>query len=166
VVLAVAGVVIELHIDDFSRRPALLILLPAVLSGAGAVGGILSSRLSTKLHLGLVTPRPVPDRVARGDLRVSVVIALPVFLFVGVLAHVSATLTDLDGPGMTRLVAIAVVGGMLTVLAAMAIAYYGTVAATRFGVDPDTYGIPLVSSTVDLAGAYALVLAIALFAGF
>jgi mgtE-like transporter len=42
----------------------------------------------------------------------------------------------------------------------LAVAYYGTVAAFRLGVDPDTYGIPVVTSSVDFAGAFALVLAI------
>jgi mgtE-like transporter len=40
------------------------------------------------------------------------------------------------------------------------VAYYGTIVAYRTGVDPDTYGIPVVSSSVDLVGALALVLAI------
>ena len=43
----------------------------------------------------------------------------------------------------------------------LAIAYYGTIAAVRLDIDPDTYGIPLVSSTVDLVGALTLVVAIA-----
>ena len=38
----------------------------------------------------------------------------------------------------------------------LAIAYYGTIAAVRTGIDPDTYGIPIVSSTVDLVGALTL----------
>jgi mgtE-like transporter len=40
------------------------------------------------------------------------------------------------------------------------IAYYGSIVAVRFGVDPDTYGIPTVTSSVDFVGAVALVLAV------
>jgi mgtE-like transporter len=47
------------------------------------------------------------------------------------------------------------------VLFVVAVAYYGTVAAYRTGVDPDTYGIPVVSSSVDFVGAFTLILAIA-----
>jgi mgtE-like transporter len=43
----------------------------------------------------------------------------------------------------------------------VAVAYYGAVAAHRTGVDPDTYGIPVVSSSVDFVGAFTLILAIA-----
>jgi mgtE-like transporter len=46
-------------------------------------------------------------------------------------------------------------------LVVVAIAYYGAIAAVRTGIDPDTYGIPLVSSTVDLVGALTLIVAIA-----
>jgi mgtE-like transporter len=42
-------------------------------------------------------------------------------------------------------------------------AYYGSIATVRMGIDPDTYGIPIVSSTVDLIGALALVAVIAAF---
>jgi mgtE-like transporter len=43
----------------------------------------------------------------------------------------------------------------------LAIAYYGAIVAVRTGIDPDTYGIPMVSSTVDLIGALTLIVAIA-----
>ncbi len=45
-------------------------------------------------------------------------------------------------------------------LVVLVIAYYGTIAAVRSDIDPDTYGIPLVSSTVDLVGALTLIVAI------
>ena len=37
------------------------------------------------------------------------------------------------------------------------------IAAFRTGLDPDTYGIPVVSSSVDFAGAIVLVLTITAF---
>ena len=39
---------------------------------------------------------------------------------------------------------------------------YSTIAAVRFGLDPDTYGIPLVTSVLDLVGAFTFILAIEL----
>ena len=47
-------------------------------------------------------------------------------------------------------------------LVVVPIAYYGTIAAVRPGVDPDTYGIPLVTSTVDFIGAFTLIIGISL----
>ena len=63
-------------------------------------------------------------------------------------------------PGLGWMVAVSVLGGALAMVFVVVVAYYGTIAAYRTGVDPDTYGIPVVSSSVDLVGALALVLAI------
>ena len=51
-------------------------------------------------------------------------------------------------------------GGLVATVFVIAIAYYGTIAAGRFGADPDTYGIPLVTSSVDFIGAVALIVVI------
>ena len=58
------------------------------------------------------------------------------------------------------LVAVSFVGGMSATFVVVAIAYYGTIAAVRAGLDPDNHGIPIVTSAVDLVGAWALVLAV------
>ena len=162
-VLAFAGVVIENRFEAFEREPALLILIPAALGGAGAIGGILSSRLSSKLHLGVIEADRVPDRNARRDIAVAAAIALPVNLSNGLLAHIASVIFGYEGPGLIALVAISLIGGLLATVFVVLIAYYGTVLAFRFGVDPDTYGIPIVTSTVDLVGAYTLVMAVSLW---
>lgn len=159
-VLVFAGVVIEHRIEDFAVFPAILVLVPACLAGAGAIGGILSGRLASKLHLGVIEPAAVPSRSARRDLWFGFALAVPVFVANGVFAHFSGLVFGFDSPGFLRLLAISMTGGLIATMLAGAIAYYGTVAAIRLGVDPDTYGIPLVTSTVDLAGAAAIVAAI------
>ena len=52
-------------------------------------------------------------------------------------------------------------GGALSLVFVIGVAYWGTVVAYRTGLDPDTYGIPVVSSSLDFVGAIALILAIA-----
>ena len=51
-------------------------------------------------------------------------------------------------------------GGLLATFAVMIVAYYTTVVAIRFGLDPDTYGIPMVTSSLDFVGAFTLILAL------
>ena len=64
-------------------------------------------------------------------------------------------------PGLGHLIAASLLGGAAAMLVVLVIAYYGTIATVRLGIDPDTYGIPMVSSTVDLVGALTLIVAIA-----
>ena len=65
-VSTLAGVTLERRLVTFTELPALLILVPAHLSSAGALGGILSGRLSSKLLLGLAPlTRSRPELLAR-----------------------------------------------------------------------------------------------------
>ena len=155
-----AGVTVENRFEVFANRPVLLVLVPGYLAIAGALGGILSNRLSSKLHLGLIGPSVLPHRGARADVGVTFGLAIPVFAFVALVSQGAGSLVDLAGPGAGRLVGVALLGGMLAVIVVVAVAYYGTIAAVRFGADPDTVGIPLVTAVLDLVGAFTLVFAI------
>lgn len=160
VLSTLAGVVIEKQLGIFSAYPALLVLVPAFVSSAGALGGVLSSRLATKLHLGTLTPTIVPDRGARSDGVALLLLGLPIYVLNGAGAHVVGGLTGAASPGLAPMLAASLGGGAAAVVFVIAVAYYGSIAASRLGVDPDTYGVPIVTSSVDFAGALALILAI------
>jgi mgtE-like transporter len=159
-VSSLAGVALERRLVTFSALPALLILVPAHLSSAGALGGILSGRLSSKLLLGLAPPTAVPSRAARDDLGFVALLSIPVFVANGAGAHLVAHLLGEESPGLAQLVGASLLGGLAAMVVVLVIAYYGTIVAVRADIDPDTYGIPLVSSTVDLVGALTLIVAI------
>ena len=161
-VSAMAGIAIEKRFASFAAFPALLILVTPQLSSAGALGGILSGRLSTKLFLGLADPTTTPGRAARGDMAFVAMLALPVFLFNAIGAHFVGRALGQASPGLPDMLGIALVGGALSLVFVLVVAYYGTIVAYRTGLDPDTYGIPVVSSSLDFVGALALILAIAL----
>lgn len=156
----IAGITIEKRLDDFVAFPVLLILLPGFLGTAGALGGVLSSRLGTKLHLGLIRPGALPRGRAGGDVVMMFALCLPIFAIAGVVAEVGGLITGQASPGLAHLVAVAVLGGLLASMAVVVVAYYSTVLALRFGLDPDTYGIPIVTSALDFVGAFALILAL------
>ena len=160
-VSSLAGVALERRLVTFMALPALLILVPAHLSSAGALGGILSGRLSSQLLLGLAPPTAVPSRAARRDLWFVGGLSLPVFVVNGAGAHLVASVLGVASPGLVPLIGASVLGGLTAMLVVVLIAYYGTIATVRLGIDPDTYGIPMVSSSVDLVGALTLIIAIA-----
>lgn len=159
-VSAMAGVTLEKSFDSFSRYPALLIMVPAALSSAGALGGILSGRLSSKLLLGVVEPTPAPSREARRDISLVLLLSLPVYLANAMGAEVIGNLLGQDSPGLVGMISASLLGGAAAMVLVVLIAYYAAIVAVRTGLDPDTYGIPVVSSSVDFVGALALVLAI------
>ena len=155
-----AGATIENRLGSFLEQPALLVLVPTYFGMAGALGGILSSRLSTKLHLGLIPPAALPSRSAWGDIRSVAVLSVPIFIAVGIGANLGAALLGIAGPGLAAMVGVAVLAGVGAISVVVLVAYYGTLGAVRFGLDPDTAGIPLTNSVLDLVGAFTLVAAI------
>lgn len=156
----VGGLVLEGRLDDFLEQPALLVLIPVVLAAAGAVGGILASRLTSKLHLGVVQASPFPPAPARRDIALSYGVAVPTFLVGALLAAVAAVVADLANPGVADMVAVGMIGGLLATTFSTVVAYYSAVTSFRLGLDPDNFGIPLVTATIDLLGSLSLIAAI------
>lgn len=50
---------------------------------------------------------------------------------------------------------------MLSVAVVFLVAYYAATASYRFGLDPDTTSIPIVTSSIDFLGILCLVIGIA-----
>jgi mgtE-like transporter len=156
----IAGITIEKRIESFAAFPALLVLIPPFLGQSGSLGGILTSRVSTKLNLGLVSPSRFSLRPVADDVLLIVVYAFPVFLLVGVSSDVAAALTGLRSPCALDVIGVALLAGALTTVLIVLIAYFAAVAAYRLGFDPDNHGIPIVTSSLDLVGAFSLILVI------
>jgi len=156
----IAGITIEKRLEDFVEFPVLLVLLPGFLGTAGALGGVLSSRLSSKLHLGLLRPGPLPQGEASGDIAMTFALSVPVFVAAGVIAEIGGAFTNAASPGLIDIVLVALLGGMLATACVVVVAYYSTIVAVRFGLDPDTFGIPMVTSSLDFVGAFTLILAL------
>jgi mgtE-like transporter len=74
-VTILVGVALQDREEQFTTLLALSILLPAFLQEGGALGGILSSRLSSKIHLGLIAPRGVPQFAALRDFTLTYIFA-------------------------------------------------------------------------------------------
>lgn len=154
-----AGVTLEKRLEELLAAEVFLVVLPAFLSAAGALGGILSSRLSTHFHLGLDDATPLPSRSSLREAQSVGVVAIPVFLLCGVLAQWAAVATGQTTPGLPDLLLVVLMAGVAATALVLLVAYYTTMAAFRYGLDPDTYGIPMVLSVLDLAGVLTMVLA-------
>ncbi|HEX9683021.1 MAG TPA: magnesium transporter [Acidimicrobiales bacterium] len=159
----VAGLTIERRIEEFSALPALLVFVPPFLASGGALTGILTSRLGSKLHLGIIEPSTVPGVEATRDIRFVFVLAVPLFTLCALLTDLVATWSNLAAPPLGDLVRVALLASLMAITIAVVVSYYGSIAAYRAGIDPDNVGIPLVTAAMDLAGAAAIVVAIAAF---
>ncbi|HET6715315.1 MAG TPA: magnesium transporter [Actinomycetota bacterium] len=151
-----AGAVLEAHRTELEAIPGILILIPPFVSQAGAIGGILSSRLSSKLQLGVITPRGRPERPALVDATIVIALGLVVFTAIGVIAAVLASITGVARPPSGLMVIGTVLAGLLVLPVTLVVGYYVAVLTTRFGLDPDNHGVPTITATLDLTGVAAV----------
>ena len=157
-----AGAVLEAHRTELEAIPGILILVPPFVSQAGALGGILSSRLSSKLQLGVITPRGRPERPALVDASVVVTLGLIVFTAIGAIAAALAALTGVASPSAGLMVGGTVLAGVLVLPVTLAVGYYVAVLTTRFGLDPDNHGVPTITATLDLTVVAAVLFVMSL----
>jgi len=151
-----AGALLEAHRTELDAIPGILILIPPFVSQAGALGGILSSRLSSKLQLGVITPRGRPERPALVDATTVVTLGLVVFTAIGAITALLASFTGVARPSAGTMVGGAVLAGLLVLPVTLGVGYYVAVLTTRFGLDPDNHGVPTITSTLDLTGVAAV----------
>jgi mgtE-like transporter len=158
----IAGLTIQGRLDEFVKFGSLAVLIPPFLEDTGALGSVLANRLASKLHLGTIDAIARPQRAARDDFALIAILAVPVFVLVAVSADIAATVFGKTSPGVWNMIGVSLIGGALATVMAMVIAYYGSIATFRLGLDPDNYGVPLLTSSMDLVGVVSLILAISL----
>lgn len=153
-----AGLVVESRIERFLVFPALLVLIPPFLESAGALGGILASRLGSKLHLGVISPRGRPEAVAWLDATIIFVFAVRSFIIIGLTASLASAILGLASPGVLKMVGVSLTAGLIATIMATVVAYYAAVATYRLGWDPDNHGIPMITSSMDFLGVLSVII--------
>jgi mgtE-like transporter len=154
-----AGSLLQAKEASLALLPGLYILIPPFVSQAGALGGILASRLSSKLQLGVITARGRPEAPALIDASLVVGFGLVIFAVIGVVGVALADLFDRARPAAGVMIGGTMLAGVVLLPIVLAVGYYVAVVTSRFGLDPDNHSVPIITSVMDLAGVAALLLA-------
>jgi mgtE-like transporter len=157
-----AGALLQAREPALAALPGLYALIPPFVSQAGALGGILSSRLTSKLQLGVLTPRGRPESPALVDASLVLAFGLVVFTLIGVVAVALSDATHLAHPGAGTMILGTLLAGGMALPITMTVAYYLAIFTSRFGLDPDNQGVPIITSVMDLAGVACILFAMSL----
>ena len=76
----------QARLAELTAVPVLLLLIPPFVSQAGALGGIFSSRITSKLQIGVITPSGRPDTPAIVDGSIVLGLSLVVFTLIGAIS--------------------------------------------------------------------------------
>ncbi|AGI48276.1 putative divalent cation transporter [Thermoplasmatales archaeon BRNA1] len=159
-----AGIVIQDKQDSLVSYSVLMIMMPAYLNQGNALSGMLTSRLSSMIHMGTLEERMLPGKGAIDNFLLMFFCAAVTFLYIGIISFAACVLTGGSGSlSIAECLAIIMVAGMIATLILNILSYYVAIAADRFGLDPDDHCIPITSSVMDLFGALVLVAVISMF---
>ncbi|HUT27291.1 MAG TPA: magnesium transporter [Methanomassiliicoccales archaeon] len=151
-----AGLTIEDQLAHLVAFPALLVLIPLFLQNCNALGGILTSRISSLLHMGIMSPGRTPGKVGYENFAIIYIFALWAFTFVSIATHFVSLAMGLASPGLLIMITLGLVAGLITVTVLNFLSYYVAVTTFMFSLDPDDHSIPVTSSAIDFIGALAL----------
>jgi mgtE-like transporter len=152
-----AGLTYTLDMEQFVEFAVFLIIIPPFTGLCGSIGGILCSRLATGMHMGEIDVRAYPERPVLEQFGGSYLYALFVFPLIGLIAQEASVLMGIASPGLFSLVGICTISGFVVITMVNLIAYATAGLSFRYGLDPDNFGIPVITSTIDLVGAGILV---------
>ncbi|MDY0293389.1 MAG: magnesium transporter [Candidatus Methanomethylophilaceae archaeon] len=149
-----AGIVIQGQEARLLEFAVLMIMMPAFLNEGNALSGMLTSRLSSMLHLGTLRVQPLPPREAYENFGIMYIMAFVTFVIIGVAAYM---VSGSDNVSFLATMFIVVAAGMVTTTVLNFLSYYVAILAVRFNLDPDDHSIPVTSSIMDLAGSMIMI---------
>jgi mgtE-like transporter len=149
-----SGYVLESLERVYVGNPTLLVLVPVTIGTAGNLGSILSARLSTRLHLGLLSFDPRNEALQTNVVAVFA-LAMTVFTLLGGAAYVVGHLIG-HPMALTTLLTITVTSGAILAGVVVVLSVTATYASYRLGLDPDDTTIPVVTNLADIIGVFVL----------
>jgi mgtE-like transporter len=149
-----SGYILEELEETYLANPTLLVLVPVMIGMGGNLGAILSSRLSTRLHLGLLEFDP-RDEVLWTNILAILGLAATIFSTLGVAAWVVGRVIA-EPMALSDLVLISIVSGMLLAVIAIVLSLVATYVSYTQGLDPDDTTIPVVTNVCDILGVIVL----------
>ncbi|ELZ25852.1 magnesium transporter [Natrinema limicola] len=149
-----SGYVLEELQETYLGNPTLLVLVPVMIGMGGNLGAILSSRLSTRLHLG-VLEFDVRDEVLWTNIIAILGLAATVFSALGVAAWVVGQVIA-EPMALGELLLISISSGMSLAVIAIGLSLAATYVSYTQGLDPDDTTIPVVTNLCDILGVVVL----------
>jgi mgtE-like transporter len=146
-----AGFMVASQLGVFRLSPWAIALYPAVVSAKGVIGGLLSGRLGTALHLGTVYPRFFKNTKSFYELVQALsVITLATSIAMSsislVFGHLFWGITFADFPAILSVVVATMALGLVITLLTIKVAFI----SFKRGLDPDIVVYPIMSTTADI----------------
>lgn len=150
VIVLWAGITLDAAEENLEEFALLAVMVPTMVDMGGNLGAILSSRLSTQVHLGTVKFDP-RDPTLLANIGVIFALGATIFTALAIGAWGIGQVIDAAIP-LTDLLIISLVSGLGVTVTAVVFSLAATYGSYQLGIDPDDTTIPIVTNIVDVFG--------------
>lgn len=149
-IVLVAGLTLEGALELLASHAVLAVIVPPMIGMGGNLGAILSSRLTTRFHLGTTVLDP-NDPMLWANVGAIFALGATIFSGLAVCAYLLGLAIGAPLP-LATLLTISLLSGIGVAVIAVVFSFAATYAAYQLGIDPDDTTIPIVTNVVDVAG--------------
>ena len=152
-----AGGILNSSVETLLTNPSLLTLLPLFSGVSGSLISILSARLSSGLHYGLIEPLKKPTGESVHNFLICYILALVMYPLVGFIAEDSTNILGSPGVGFLNIMLISFISGFLLLSLMIFVVYFISITSYNRDLDPDNIVIPISTSVTDAISSLTLI---------
>jgi mgtE-like transporter len=161
----ISGQVLQGHEALIISLPVFLLIVPAFVNQSGDIAAVLASRITTELYTGSTEKTILKSDNLWGSILGLMLSSSIGFSFLAILSSSVAALLGYNSLPIGTLWIIILLSGVTTILSVMVVGLIVALATYRWGLDPDNFSAPIVTTTSDVIGIFLLFMFASLLGG-
>ena len=156
----IAGIILGKMTFFLETFPGLLVIIPGAIGMRGNIFGSFASRLSSNLHIGIISPKFEFSQDLNYNIFSSFVLTLVLSLFLGIIAKILCVLLHQSSMDLIDFILISIVAGIISNLIMLPITMFVSFKSFEHGWDPDNITSPIIAAFGDLFTLPAIILSV------
>ena len=155
-----AGIILGKMTFFLEAFPGLLVVIPGAIGMRGNIFGSFASRLSTNLHIGIISPEFEFSEQLNYNIFSSFVLTMVLSIFLAIIAKVLCMLLHQPSMSLIDFMLICVFAGLISNLIMLPITMFISFKSFEHGWDPDNITSPIIAAFGDLFTLPAIIISI------
>jgi mgtE-like transporter len=151
-----AGLILHNNNDVLFALPGILAIIPSFNNMGGSITSVLSCRLSSALHLGMINSKLKKTKTLERNVAATFIISIVSFFVLGFVAWGFNTMLGLKTLGAAVFPLVTLTAGLVTVAILSVLSIIFSYVSYSKGIDPDNWVIPILTSIGDFIGVLLL----------
>ena len=145
-----AGIILGNMTFFLESFPGLIVIIPGAIGMRGNIFGSFASRLSTNLHIGIISPEFKFSEELNNNIISSFVLTLVLSLFLAIIAKLFCILFHFESVSLIDFIFISIIAGIISNLIMLPITMLVSFKSFSHGWDPDNITTPVIAALGDL----------------